>query len=94
MTPEELRDLLLRMADSFERMEMENAALKAILHHGVPRPGEPPLQTQLADLLGDAPADNPIHERYEQLRREIRQAAEERRLQELLVRFPLVGRPN
>ena len=83
------------MADSFERMESENAALKAILENARPGPGEPPLQTQVDDLIRDA-ANNPnlIHERYEQLRAEIRRAAEEHRLQEILIRFPPAGEPN
>jgi hypothetical protein len=93
VTPEEIRDLLIRMADSFERMETENAALKTVLAYAWPRPDEPPLQTQVDNLLQDV-ANNPIHLRYEQLREELRQAAEEHRLQEILARFPPGGRPN
>jgi hypothetical protein len=93
MTPEEIRDMLIRMADSQERMETENAALKAVLGFALPRPGEPPLQTQVDDIVRDV-ANNPVHQRYEEFRREIQRAYEERRLQELLARFPPVGRPN
>ncbi len=87
MTPEEIRDMLIRMDNSLERMEVENAALKAVLGYARPRPGEPPLQTQVDDVIRDA-ANHPIHRRYEELRGEIRQAFEERRLQELAMRFP------
>lgn len=93
MTPEQIRDMLNRMTDSQERMETENAALKAVLGYALPRPGEPPLQTQVDDLVRDA-ANNPIHRRYEEFRVEIQRAYEERRLQELLARFPPAGRPN
>jgi hypothetical protein len=93
VTPEEIRDLLIRMADSFERMETENAALKAVLAYARPHPGEPPLQTQVDHLLEDV-ANNPIHLRYEQLRGDLRQAAEEHCLQEILIRFPPAGGAN
>ena len=95
MTPGELRDLLLRLADSFERIEMDNALLRAVLQNAVPRHSEAPLEIQLDDLRRHLPAKNPVHERYERLRREIRETAEERRLQELFLRLPpAAGEPN
>ena len=94
MTPEETRDLLVRIADSFERLELENAALKAIMENALPQPGEAPLQTQLQELIHDAAPQNPIHTRYEGLREEIQEAYENHQLQELLMTFPPAGEPN
>jgi hypothetical protein len=94
MTAEETRDLLIRIVDSFERLELENAALKAIMQNALPHPGEAPLQTQLEDLIHDAGPENPIHTKYEDLRAEIQEAYENHQLQELLMTFPPVGEPN
>lgn len=94
MTPEETRDLLIRIADSFERLELENAALKPIMQNALPHPGEPPIQTQLEDLIHDAAPENPIHTKYESLREEIQEAYENHQLQELLMTFPPAGEPN
>ena len=71
MTPEEIRNLLIRMSHSLERMELENAALKAIMQNAEPHAGEAPLQTQLDELIEDAAPHNPIHTRYEGLREEV-----------------------
>jgi hypothetical protein len=94
VTPEETRDLLIRIADSFERMELENAALKAVMQNAMPHPGEAPLQTQLEELIEEAAPQNPIHTRYEALREEIQEAYENHQLQQLLMTFPPAGEPN
>jgi hypothetical protein len=94
MTPEETRDLLVRIADSFDRMELENVALKAIMQNALPHPGELPLQTRLEDLIHDAAPENPIHAKYESLREEIQEAYENHQLQALLMTFPPAGEPN
>lgn len=93
MTVEEVSDILLRLIDGYERFETENLALRAVLQFAVPRPGEPGLQRQVADLIEDA-RNGPVHQRYDDLRRQIRQAAEDRQLIELLQQFPPAGRAN
>jgi hypothetical protein len=94
MTPEEIRDLLIRIADSLDRMEVENVALKAIMQNAEPHPGEAPLQTQLEELIADTGPHNPIHARYEDLRAEIQEAYVNHQLQQLMTTFPPVGEPN
>jgi hypothetical protein len=93
VTPEETRDLLVRMANSLELMETDCLVYRAVLQSAQPRPGEPPLQTQVDELRAGA-ARGIIHERYEQLRAEIRRAADDRRMVEIALRLPPVERPN
>jgi hypothetical protein len=92
MNPEETRDLLIRMTDSLERMEADCLALKAVLQNALPKPGEPPLQKQVDDIREDAA--HAIHKRYEELRAEIRRAAEDRRMVEIALRLPQDQKPN
>jgi hypothetical protein len=54
MTPEETRDLLIRMADTLEWMETDCLVYKTVLQYALPRPDEPPLQTQVDELRADA----------------------------------------
>ncbi len=93
MTPEETRDLLIRMADTLEWMETDCLVYKTVLQYALPRPDEPPLQTQVDELRADA-ARGPIHQRYEELRAEIRRAAADRRMVEIAMRLPQDERPN
>ncbi len=93
MTTAELRTILIEIVGSQERLVMENLALKTVLQFAEPRPGEPALQTQLADLIEDA-ANGPVHQQFEALRQQIQQAAGDQQLNELLMQFPPKGEPN
>jgi len=87
VTVEELASVLLSLLDDFEVVVTENGALKVVLGQGVPKSvGEPPLDQQLADLLADirnGRAPNPVHQRFEDLRQQIRQAIQQQKLAEL-----------
>ena len=87
MTVEELASVLLSLLDDFEVVVTENGALKVVLGQGVPKSvGVPPLDQQLADLLADirnGRAPNPVHQRFEDLRQQIRQAIQQQKLAEL-----------
>lgn len=99
MTVEELRDILLKIMDGYERLVTENLALKAVMENAVPKSKEPPLQKQVAGLIEDAkqrkvPEFNEVLQRYHDLRQQIRQALEDRQLIELLQQFPPEGGIN
>lgn len=93
MTTADLRNILIKIVGSQERLVTENVALKAVLQFAEPRPGEPPLQTQLAELIEDA-ANGPVHQQFEVLRQQIQQAAGDQQLNDLLMQFPPQGEPN
>ena len=84
----------MRIANSFEQMELENAALKAIMQNAMPHPSEAQLKTKLEEIIHDAAPENPIHTKYEGLREEIQEAYENHQLQQMLMTFPPAGEPN
>jgi hypothetical protein len=90
---DELRSILLKIVDCHEALAVENIALKAVLQSAEPRPGEPSLKTQVAELLEDI-AGSSVHQFYDTLRQDIHQAAHDEELNELLKRFPPTGEPN
>lgn len=87
MTLEEVLNVLVRLLDDFEQVLTENGALRVVLKQGVPRDsGAPSLSQQVEHLLADiknGEAPNPLHERFELLRRQIRKAAAGQNLAEL-----------
>jgi hypothetical protein len=87
MTTEE-RDTVLRMVDTYERLLIENSARKAVMKSLSPRPGDPALEQQVANLIGDMRFDNEIHQHFEQLRQKIRKIADDHSLIELLKQLP------
>jgi hypothetical protein len=97
VTVDELREVLLKVANEYDKLMTENAALKAVIQSVAPRPGEPDLQKQVSDLIKDAkntPQLRDVQRQYDNLRWQIQQAAEDRQLFELLRRFPLGGDAN
>ena len=87
MTTDE-RDTVLRIVDTYERLLIENSVRKAAMKSLSPRPGDPALEQQVANLMGDMRFDNEIHQHFEQLRQKIRKIAEDHSLIELLKQLP------
>jgi hypothetical protein len=87
MTTDE-RDTVLRMVDTYERLLIENSVRKAVMKSLSPRLGDPALEQQVANLIGDMRFDNEIRQHFEQLRQKIRKIAEDHSLIELLKQLP------
>src|ERR1700737_5435472 len=71
------RDTVLRIVDTYERLLIENSVRKAVMKSLSPRPGDPALEQQVENLIGDMRFDNEIHQHFEQLRQKIRKIAED-----------------
>lgn len=87
MTSDE-RDTVLRIVDTYERLLIENSVRKAVMKSLSPRPGDPALEQQVANLIGDMRFDSEIHQHFEQLRQKIRKIVEDHSLIELLKQLP------
>lgn len=95
MTTEGMKTILVGMLRQFERLTVENYALRAILQFGVPRnPGEPPLEQQANAMIADPEVQTRFHGQFAPLYEQIEAAAREAELLELLARYPQAERPN
>lgn len=92
MTPAELKRNLTRYLENFERLTLENYALRVVIQAAQPRPAEPPLERQVSDLIRDA--QEHIHERFAPLYEQLDAAAQEAELLELLAQYPQEGPVN
>ena len=96
MTIEELRDGLTSMVNAYEKLVIENLALRAVLQSAVPQPGEPPLSIQVNEVIQGVNENvhDPVRKLYADWRQRIQQAAADHQFLELLKKAPPKGGIN